>query len=152
MEKYFTNLENLVYHFFRQLWLVLGVKLMEINSNWFSRNLDFPEIFRDFIPIGLWSWGMRFHKFKPSKTLPKLLGGAHHRWPVDIGAPEVGHATILERSRRWRRHPVERPDDFFFGRRFVSRDGKHLLYIDPRDPITLSEDDWGLQSPPQQGI
>ena len=30
-------LENLVYHFLRQLWLVLGVKLMEINSNWFSR-------------------------------------------------------------------------------------------------------------------
>ena len=30
-------LESLVYHFFRQLWLVLGVKLMEINSNWFSR-------------------------------------------------------------------------------------------------------------------
>ena len=31
-------LENLgKYHFFRQLWLVLGVKLMEINSNWFSR-------------------------------------------------------------------------------------------------------------------
>ena len=26
-----------MYHFFRQLWLVLGVKLMEINSNWFSR-------------------------------------------------------------------------------------------------------------------
>ena len=33
-----TNiLENLVYHYFRQLWLVFGVKLMEINSNWFSR-------------------------------------------------------------------------------------------------------------------
>ena len=32
-----NDLENLVYHFFRQLWLVLGVKLMEINSNWFSR-------------------------------------------------------------------------------------------------------------------
>ncbi len=30
-------LENLVYHSFRQLWLVLGVKLMEINSNLFSR-------------------------------------------------------------------------------------------------------------------
>ena len=30
-------LENIVYHFFRQLWLVLGVKLMEMNSNWFSR-------------------------------------------------------------------------------------------------------------------
>ena len=30
------NLENLVYHFFRQLWLVLGVKLMEIHSNLFS--------------------------------------------------------------------------------------------------------------------
>ena len=27
-----------MYHFFRQLWLVLGVKLMEINSNWFSRH------------------------------------------------------------------------------------------------------------------
>ena len=22
----------------------------------------------------------------------------------------------------------------------------------PRDPITLSEDDWGVQSPPQEGI
>ena len=33
------NLENLVYHFFRQLWLVLGVKLMEINSNLFSRKI-----------------------------------------------------------------------------------------------------------------
>ncbi len=32
------HLENLVYHLFRQLWLVLGVKLMEINSNWFSRH------------------------------------------------------------------------------------------------------------------
>ena len=49
----FTNyilswyLENLVYHFFRQLWLVLGVKLMEINSNWFSRyvfSLPLPVI------------------------------------------------------------------------------------------------------------
>ena len=33
----FDKLENLVYHFFKQLWLVLGVKLMEMNSNWFSR-------------------------------------------------------------------------------------------------------------------
>ena len=34
-----TALENLgiLYHFFRQLWLLSGVKLMEINSNWFSR-------------------------------------------------------------------------------------------------------------------
>ena len=31
-----VNLENIVYHFSRQLWLVLGVKLMEINSNLFS--------------------------------------------------------------------------------------------------------------------
>ena len=36
------NLENLgKYYFFRQLWLVLGVKLMEINSNLFSRNFIF---------------------------------------------------------------------------------------------------------------
>ena len=35
-------LENLgKYHFFRQLWLVLGVKLLEINSNWFSRLILF---------------------------------------------------------------------------------------------------------------
>ena len=32
-------LKNLVCHFFLQPWLVLGVKLMEINSNWFSRYL-----------------------------------------------------------------------------------------------------------------
>ena len=30
-------LENIAYRYFRQLWLVLGVKLMEINSNLFSR-------------------------------------------------------------------------------------------------------------------
>ena len=36
--RFCENLENLVYNFFRQLWLVLGVKLMEINSNLFSRN------------------------------------------------------------------------------------------------------------------
>ena len=35
------SLENLVYHFFRQQWLVLGVKLMEINSNLFSRRCLF---------------------------------------------------------------------------------------------------------------
>jgi len=29
--------KTIVYHSFRQLWLVLGVKLMEINSNLFSR-------------------------------------------------------------------------------------------------------------------
>ena len=34
-----NHLENLgKYHFLRQLWLVLGVKLLEINSNWFSRH------------------------------------------------------------------------------------------------------------------
>ena len=32
-----------MYHFFRQLWLVLGVKLMEINSNLFSRVLKKDE-------------------------------------------------------------------------------------------------------------
>ena len=38
------HLESLgKYHFFRQLWLVLGVKLMEINSNWFSRHFFLSE-------------------------------------------------------------------------------------------------------------
>ena len=28
---------------------------------------------------------------------------------------------------------------------------KYLVFsINPRDPITLSDDDWGVQSPPQQ--
>ena len=46
-------MENLVYHFFRQLWLVLGVKLMEINSNLFSRWMVFCwklEIDNDYTP------------------------------------------------------------------------------------------------------
>ena len=30
--------------------------------------------------------------------------------------------------------------------------GNTMKDIFPRDPITLSEDDWGVQSPPQQGI
>ena len=30
-----------MYHFLRQLWLVSGVKLMEINSSWFSRYIPF---------------------------------------------------------------------------------------------------------------
>ena len=37
-----TYLENIgKYHVFRQLWLVLGVKLMEINSNLFVFQVDF---------------------------------------------------------------------------------------------------------------
>ena len=32
-----------VYLFFRQLWLFLGVKLMEINSNLFSRSVGLPD-------------------------------------------------------------------------------------------------------------
>ena len=27
-----------------------------------------------------------------------------------------------------------------------------ILFKYPRDPITLSDDDWGVQSPPKQGI
>ena len=48
-------LENIVYHNFRQLWLLLGVKLMEINTNLFSRwskkaGIEFTEVFK------LWSF------------------------------------------------------------------------------------------------
>ena len=31
-------------------------------------------------------------------------------------------------------------------------EGLNIPPTNPRDPITLSEDDWGLQSPPQKGI
>ena len=60
-----------MYHFFRQLWLVLGVKLMEINSNLFSRwmykvpglDLEFLVMFlKDCYKVGpvtsyKWSYG-----------------------------------------------------------------------------------------------
>ena len=43
-------LENIgKYHFFRQLWLVLGVKLMEINSNLFSRLVKYYSIWADLL-------------------------------------------------------------------------------------------------------
>ena len=35
---------NIVYHFFRQLWPVLGVELMEINSNLFSRSFEYMHM------------------------------------------------------------------------------------------------------------
>ena len=46
------NLENIVYHVFRQLWLVLGVKLMEINSILFSKYIysNVPNV----LTIQLW--------------------------------------------------------------------------------------------------
>ena len=46
------DLENIVYHVFRQLWLVLGVKLMEINSIVFSRYIysNVPNV----LTIQLW--------------------------------------------------------------------------------------------------
>ena len=41
-----NHLENIVYHYFRQLWLVSRVKLMEINSNLFSRqSIKFCSLF-----------------------------------------------------------------------------------------------------------
>ena len=43
------SLENIVYHFLRQLWLVLGVKLMEINSNLFSGS--FQKERKDRLPV-----------------------------------------------------------------------------------------------------
>ncbi len=33
-----------------------------------------------------------------------------------------------------------------------SNNKKSVDDLFPRDPITLSEDDWGVQSPPQKGI
>ena len=27
-----------------------------------------------------------------------------------------------------------------------------ITYVNPWDPIIMSEDDWGVQSPPQKGI
>ena len=42
----YVYLENIVYYFFRQQWLVLRVKLMEINSNLFSRYLHLATLIR----------------------------------------------------------------------------------------------------------
>ena len=44
----YKYLENIVYHCFRQLWLVLWVKLMEINSNLFSGYTQMTEVFNFF--------------------------------------------------------------------------------------------------------
>ena len=42
-----NNLENLVYHFSRQLWLVLGVNLMDINSNdCFPGSCEIDDVFQ----------------------------------------------------------------------------------------------------------
>ena len=58
-EKQKNYLENLAYHFFRQLWLVLGVKLLEINSNWFSRYSLDPDLQENEVVISV-----RFLEFK----------------------------------------------------------------------------------------
>ena len=42
----YVYLENIVYYFFRQQWLVLRVQLMEINSNLFSRYLHLATLIR----------------------------------------------------------------------------------------------------------
>ena len=56
----FNHLENMMYHNFRQLWLVLGVKLMEINSNLFSNHLFSGVSFREGktarLRYLLWPW------------------------------------------------------------------------------------------------
>ena len=44
-------LENMVYHKFRQLLLVLGVKLMEINSNFFSRYIILHHSFLLYLSV-----------------------------------------------------------------------------------------------------
>ena len=47
---YYTYLENIVYHSFRQLWLFLGVELMEIDSNLFSRYIYIYMYYTTIIP------------------------------------------------------------------------------------------------------
>ena len=54
-----------MYHSFRQLWLVLGVKLMEINSNWFSRYIEiYLAILRFRDLFGMVSENVTFPKVK----------------------------------------------------------------------------------------
>ena len=74
-------LENLVYHFFWQLWLVLGVKLMEINSNLFSR------LFGLFVVIFSWS------PFDVSRKKKQVI----RRSAEGL----AGHLFELLRTQRW---------------------------------------------------
>ena len=64
-------LENLVYHSFRQLWLVLGVKLMEINSNLFSRYFIYIAFELDGL---IWIWPILKSCFLSLKFLYGIMG------------------------------------------------------------------------------
>ena len=81
-----NHLENIVYHFFRQLWLVLEVKLMEINSNLFSRH-----IYKGFPP-------------------PKTVSFNSNDWSLLPGAPSpLMPGIVLQAASRenvWRRVAV----------------------------------------------
>ena len=79
------DLENIVYHYFRQLWLVLRVKLMEINSNLFSRVMKIHGSF-----LLLTSHGMS------AKTKKNGFGGFSK--PSIIGALMVGHGFLTKNS------------------------------------------------------
>ena len=74
-----------MYHYFRQLWLVLWVKLMEINSNLFSRVMKINDSF-----LLLTSHGMSAEK--KNRFLWFLSG------KFLIGALMVGHSFLTKNS------------------------------------------------------
>ena len=127
----FDNLENLVYHFFRQLWLVLRVKLMEINSNWFSRK-TFLLASRQAIQVACLVGKnpeviIMFHLFWMSPTI---------RIPTDLhreDLPQVGFIGLVPKIFRVR---IELPEMYVTKVVVVS----NCIY---RDIVCFFPDPWG---------
>ena len=75
-------LENIVYHFFRQLWLVLGVKLREIITNLFSRYTNYCMIHH----LG---WSKSLFTLHMNLFATRLFDAAQIRLVVDLVSKQI---------------------------------------------------------------
>ena len=145
MLTYKDFLENLVYHFLRQLWLVLGVKLMEINSNLFSRlwkkhwsiviriakirDILFPRWFSlvDSCRSVLWSRLATARTYWNTKRV-------RQRWkPVKSGLKPVSRAvmsaaTLLQRRPDKGQFSISTLCDRTFQETLQSNEGRHVAH------------------------
>ena len=92
----FYYLENLgKYHFFRQLWLVLGVKLMEINSNLFFEVIHIATLFL----LQTVSIKSAFSESKTNKAeLRWQFEIPHAQQEVPVEVPTVASSSCFFRS------------------------------------------------------
>ncbi len=93
-------LENLVYHFFRQQWLVLGVKLMEINSNLFSRWSD-TQWNDQFCFVAFSHCRKKHGHFCPTSKVEIPLESLRFMCPVDALFWETNPLKPYEEPLKW---------------------------------------------------